>query len=113
MTGKLSEQLSTELDNSDSSKMLDVVIELRQEDAPNTKQSQSRAEKIAALKESFMRDAAPIEQVVQNAGGELKGEAWINRTIRARVPVDAIKNLSEQEQVAKVDVPHAIEIENS
>lgn len=109
MAGKLSEQLSTELDKSDSSKMLDVVIELRQENAPNTKQS--RAEKIAALKESFMRDAAPVEQVVQDAGGELKGEAWINRTIRARVPVDAIKNLAEQEEVAKVDVPHAIEIE--
>lgn len=113
MDAKVSEQLSKELDQSDSSKMLDVIIELHPEDAPTAPQPQSRAEKIAALKEKFVRDAAPIQQVVQNAGGELKGEAWINRTIRARVPIETIKHLSEQEQVAKVDVPHTLELENS
>jgi hypothetical protein len=112
MAGKVTDQLLKELDSSDSSKTLDVVIELRSENEPNTRQSQSRAEKIAAMKESFVRDAAPIEEFVRNAGGELKGEAWINRTLRARVPIDTIKRLSEQEQVVRVDVPHALEPES-
>ena len=109
MGSKVTEQLRKELERSDASEMLDVVIELRPEDEPKTRQPQTRAEKIAALKENFIRDLAPVEQAVRNAGGELTGQAWINRTLRARVPADCVKQLSEHEQVAKVDVPHAIE----
>jgi len=109
MGSKVTEELRKELEKSDTSKMLDVVIELRPESEPGAQQPQTRAEKIAALKENFTRDLAPVEQAVRNAGGELTGQAWINRTVRARVPTDCVKQLSEQEQVAKVDVPHAIE----
>lgn len=106
---KVTEQLRKELERSDASKMLDVVIELRPENEPKTRQPQNRAEKIATLKENFIRDLAPVEQAVRDAGGELTGQAWINRTVRARVPSECLKQLSEQEQVAKLDVPHAIE----
>jgi len=109
MGSKVSEQLRKALEQSEASEMLDVVIELRPENQPTTRQPQTRAEKIAALKENFNRDLAPVEQAVRNAGGELTGQAWINRTVRARVPTDCVKQLSEHEQVAKVDVPHAIE----
>ena len=109
MGSKVTEQLRKELERSDASEMLDVVIELRPEDEPKTRQPQTLAEKIAALKGNFISDLAPVEQAVRNAGGELTGQAWINRTLRARVPADCVKQLSEHEQVAKVDVPHAIE----
>ena len=93
--------------------MLDVVIELRPESEPKAQQPQSRAEKIAALKQTFLRDLAAVEQVVRNAGGELTGQAWINRTVRARVPTDCVQKLAEHEQVARVDVPHALEPDTS
>ena len=109
MGSKVTEELRKELEKAEASEMLDVVIELRPENEPGAKQPQTRAEKIATLKENFIRDLAPVEQAVRNAGGELTGQAWINRTVRARVPTDCVKQLSEQEQVAKVDVPHAIE----
>lgn len=109
MDGKVTEQLLEAIEKSHASEMLDVVIELRPENEPKTQQSQSRAEKIAALKTNFMRDLAPVEEAVRNAGGELTGQAWINRTVRARVPTDCVQKLSEQEQVAKLDVPHTIE----
>jgi len=108
MGSKVTEQLLEALEKSDAAELVDVVIELRPENEPKAQQPQSRAEKIATLKENFMRDLAPIEEAVRNAGGELTGQAWINRTVRARVPTDCVKQLSEQEQVAKVDVPHAI-----
>ena len=108
MGSKVTEQLLEALEKSDASELVDVVIELRPENEPKAQQPQSRAEKIATLKENFMRDLAPIEEAVRNAGGELTGQAWINRTVRARVPTDCVKQLSEQEQIAKVDVPHAI-----
>lgn len=109
MGSKLTEELRKELEKAEASEMLDVVIELRPENEAKTRQPQTRAEKIAILKENFIRDLAPVEQAVRNAGGELTGQAWINRTVRARVPTDCVKQLSEHEQVAKVDVPHAIE----
>ena len=97
------------MEKSDASEMLDVVIELRPESEPKAQQPQSRAEKIAALKQTFLRDLAAVEHAVRNAGGELTGQAWINRTVRARVPTDCVQKLSEHEQVARVDVPHALE----
>ena len=106
---KVSEQLLEKLEKPDAEKMLDVVIELHSEDEPQTKAVQSRSEKIAALKENFLRDVAPVEKAVRSVGGELTGQAWINRTVRARVPIDRVKTLSEQDQIAKVDVPHKIE----
>ena len=108
MDGKVTEQLLKALEKSDASEMLDVIIELRPENEPKAQQPQSRAEKIATLKENFIRDLAPVEEAVRNAGGELTGQAWINRTVRARVPTDFVRQLSEHEQVAKLDVPHAI-----
>jgi hypothetical protein len=106
--GKVTEQLRKELERSEASEMLDVVIELRPENQPKTRQPQNRAEKIATLKENFIRDLAPVEQAVRDSGGELTGHAWINRTVRARVPSECLRQLSEQEEVAKLDVPHAI-----
>jgi len=108
MGSKVTEELLEALQKAEASEMLDVVIELRPENEPGAQQPQSRAEKIAALKENFIRDLAPVEQAVRNAGGELTGQAWINRTVRARVPTDCVKQLSEHEHVAKLDVPHAI-----
>jgi hypothetical protein len=107
--GKVTEQLRKELERSEASDMVDVVIELRAESGPRAQQAQTRAEKIATLKDNFIRDLAPVEQAVRNAGGELTGQAWINRTVRARVPTDCVKQLSEHDQVAKVDLPHALE----
>ena len=109
MGSKVTEQLRRELERSEASDMLDVVIELRPQNEPKTRQPQTRAEKIATLKENFSRDLAPVEEAIRNAGGELTGQAWINRTVRARVPTECVKQLSEHEQVAKLDVPHAIE----
>jgi len=106
--GKVSEQLLERLEKPDAFEMLEVVIELRSPDEAKTKTAQSRAEKIAAMKENFLQAVAPVEEAVRSIGGELTGQAWINRTVRARVPTHGVKKLSEQDQIAKVDVPHAI-----
>jgi hypothetical protein len=52
-----------------------------------------------------------VEEAVRNAGGEVTGHAWINQTVRARVPADRVKELSEHERVAVLDAPHPIEAE--
>jgi hypothetical protein len=109
MVSKLSEQLVEQLRRSDAPDMLDVIIELSSRDEPKATPAQSRSEKITALKETFSRNVAPVEDAVRKAGGELTGHAWINRTVRARVPIKSVEELSEHEHVAKLDVPHALE----
>ena len=74
---KVSEQLLEQLENPDAGKMLDVVIELHSEEGPQTREVQSRSEKIAALKENFLRDVEPVEKAVRSVGGELTGVAVV------------------------------------
>jgi hypothetical protein len=113
MENKVTGQLLEQSQKPEPSSMLDIVIELRPPDESAAKSGQSRSEKIAALKANFTRDLVPIEQAVRSLGGELTGEAWINRTVRARIPSRSLKKLSEQELIAKLDIPHRLEPERS
>jgi hypothetical protein len=112
MSAKISEKLNEKLDATVKSDLLDVIIELY----PHTESAaaahiQSRNEKIAAMKEAFTRNAGPVEEAVRNIGGEVTGHAWINQTVRARVPADRVRELCEHERVAVLDAPHPIEAE--
>lgn len=114
MPVKLSAELSDELEKIDSSELLDVILELRSDSRPETAQGvNSRREKVAALKEAFERNLAPVEEVVRKAGGEIMGSAWINQTVRARVPAKNVKELSEHDKIIAVDIPHALTPDSS
>lgn len=105
----LSEKLAEELEKRESSDLLDVILELRpRADSNKTQEVGSRSEKIAALKEAFNHDVAPVEEVVRRVGGEVTGRAWINQTLRARVPAERLKELAEHEKIAAVDLPHPL-----
>lgn len=95
--------LASDEDRSDDS--LDVVLELQQAGAQSTG---SRAEKIAHQKANFKNVAEPVKAMVVQSGGTVEGEAWINCTIKARVPAKALKRLREIDGVLKIDVPHTI-----
>ena len=53
--------------------------------------------------------AEPVEKQILSAGGEITGAAWINRTLRARVPARSIRKLCKESTVTAVDVPRAVE----
>jgi len=112
MSTKISEKLTQKLVNTGASDLLDVIIELHPHaESAVASHVQSRSEKIAALKEAYTRNVAPVEEAVRKAGGEVTGHAWINQTVRARVPADRVKELSEHDRVAVLDTPHPIEAE--
>lgn len=112
MPTKISEKLTERLEGTDASDLLDVIIELRpQAESAAATDALPRSEKIAALKDAYTRNVAPVEDAVRKAGGEVTGHAWINQTVRARVPADRVRELSEHERVAVLDAPHPIEAE--
>lgn len=114
MSTKISEKLTETLEKTDASDLLDVIIELHHQAesaSASSTRSLSRNEKIEAMKNAFTRNVAPVEEAVRKVGGEVTGHAWINQTVRARIPADRVRELSEHEHVAVLDAPHPIEAE--
>jgi hypothetical protein len=87
---------------------VEVVLEL---EPPGAVAEGSRAERIAQQKASFRALAEPVKALVVEAGGSVEAEAWINCTIKARVPAGAIQRLQEIAGVATIDLPHRLEPE--
>jgi hypothetical protein len=95
--------LAAELEAVESSNLLDVVVELNGD--------LEQAADVASAKAAFERAALPVSAVIAGSGGEVLEGAWINHTLRARVPASAIADVAGAEGVSVVDVPHAIEAE--
>jgi hypothetical protein len=106
---KLNPDLATRLAQADAHDVLDVVLELDPQSEPPAAAPQSRSEQIALRKETFSHDVVPVEEAIHEAGGEVLGRAWINQTVRARVPAQGVEQLSELEKVAALDVPRRLE----
>ena len=121
MADKLKSTLAAQLKKVSASDLVDVVLELHPhadlppESGATTRAAraapQSRAEKIAAKKSAFDRSVAGVEEAVRKAGGEITGRAWINQTVRARVPAAAVEQLCRHERVAAVDAPGRLSAE--
>jgi hypothetical protein len=108
MSAKLSEQLSEVLQSKQASDLIDVIIEFHRTEKLEPATPQTRNERIAHLKEVFNRRIVPLEEIIKTIGGEITGQAWINQTVRVRVPADKVSLLSNYDEVAKLDVPHPL-----
>ncbi len=111
-TTKVTADLATQLKQNGLG-VVDLILELRPPtDAPDVR-SHTRSERIATLKEAFARHVAPVEDAIQKAGGNVTGCAWINHTVRARVPSRCVAQLAELEEVKVLDIPHPLQTDGS
>jgi hypothetical protein len=111
MAGRMRSNLAEQLKKVDPSDLLEIILELYPPAEPasmRTMEMQSRSEKIAAKKEAFSRNVATVEDAIRKVGGEITGLAWINQTVRARVPAQGVKELSQHEKVVAIDIPHLV-----
>lgn len=113
MQTKLTPDLSRQLARTKESEMLDIIIEVRQSDCSLNEslknEKLSRQEQILVRQKNFDNQSAPIEDVVQQVGGEIVGRVWINQTLKARVPAKSVKKISEHRNISILDLPHLIE----
>jgi hypothetical protein len=84
---------------------LDVIVELNSEPPATTG---TREEQIAKRKAAFDADADDVKDVIQRLGGEVLDAAWINQTIRGRVPKRSLARLARHKRVAAIDAPAPI-----
>lgn len=104
----LAASLSSEIE------MIDVVVELDHKSIDNLKRLdlyKSRNEQIASRKESFARTSSPVEDVISEVGGEVIAKAWLNYTLRAKLPAKGLQRISELDEVDALDSPQEIQAE--
>ncbi len=105
---KLSPRLAEHIESVDKGSVVDVVVELNTLDVPN---SGSRQERVASLREGFERELVPVAETVVAAGGQVVETAWINQTMRSRIPAGQVSRLAEEETVSYIDLPEILEAE--
>jgi hypothetical protein len=107
--GKVTPALASRLEAAGDDGLLEIVVELENPPAPKSVGRADRRAAMEAMKEDFRAAADPVEQAIQAAGGEVTGKAWLNHTLRARVPAKSVRGLVEHASVAAVDVPKPLE----
>ena len=107
MAEKISSELLKSIQGVGSGDYINVILELEAAQA-HTATQDSRAERIAALKQSFGQTLDVVSDVVSSIGGEITQTAWLNRTARARIPADKINVLAEHPKILGIDVAHSL-----
>lgn len=112
---KLTTKLAEHIEKTGVGDMLEIIVELdpkRGQKIISGSGEISRQDRIAKLQEDFAEQSATVVAKIAEAGGEILGQAWINKTLKVRVPVESIDLISDDEEVAAVDLPKEIGAES-
>jgi hypothetical protein len=112
---KWTDKLAEHVEKTGVGDMLEIIVELdpsRGQEIISGSGEMSRQDRIAKLQEDFADQAAAVTSKIVEAGGEILGEAWINKTLKVRVPVESIGGISDDDEVTAVDLPEKIEAES-
>ncbi len=105
---KLSATLADRLDHADAADLVEVVVELQAAPPAGTGDGMPRAARIAAARDAFGVASYPVERAIQSAGGEVVDAAWINQTVRAKLPASAVASLVKLHEVRLLDLPRTL-----
>jgi hypothetical protein len=102
---KLTKELRQRLEQVPHDSLVEVIVEIIGGESAPARAGASRADLIATRRQQFLETVAPVERRVHNMGGEVLGHAWVNQTLRVRVPAGTVDQLTESDCVASVDAP--------
>lgn len=109
LTDKLAEHIEKTADD-----MLEIIVELdpaRGDEIVSQSGEMSRQDRITKLREDFADQAAAVASAIEKAGGEILDQAWINKTLKVRVPVKNIGDITGEKEVTAVDLPETVQLE--
>jgi hypothetical protein len=104
---KFSSQLEDRLQNSKPGDVLDVILEVADEPELAALPA-SKPERYEAAQEQFETRNQSVTKLVEDAGGEVLGQNWLNSAVKVRIPVDTIQRLLASDQINLIDIPHRI-----
>ena len=104
---KVSPSLAISLNRAKATDDLELIVEI-ESDEPEIDKSLSRQQKFQIRESNFIQDASAVTRAIQEQGGEVVGHAWINQTLRVRMPAKAVELLSKLKQVTALDIAKSI-----
>jgi hypothetical protein len=96
---KITPALGSRMRQDDADPLLDVIVELAPDAADGS---------MPEAREAFEKAVEPVSSTIRQYGGEVTGGAWLNRTLRAKLPAASVHALTGLHEVAALDVPHRV-----
>jgi hypothetical protein len=113
-TAKVSARLLAEVASKAPGEHVDLIIELAPPDVSAVTGSSraERGEAIAAMKRTFESKVASVSERLSAVGGEVVDSAWINSTVRGRIPAGRVREIADDDEVEGLDLPAQLEPEH-
>jgi hypothetical protein len=106
---KISAPLAATIDTAEPDEEVVVIVAMVPGEARARSADEPRQQQIAGRRAEFEKQASPIEQTISSIGGEVLDRAWINNTMKARVPASAVQKLVDLDGVETVDLEHRLQ----
>src|SRR2546421_459237 len=81
---KVTPELETRLAAAAPGQELDLVLEMTG-DVPTAPSGTATTEYVDSMRQSFHADLASVHRLVEDIGGAVMGENWLNRVVKVRV----------------------------
>jgi hypothetical protein len=109
---KITAPLNEFLSNGQPKGKVEVIIELTPIDTTAMRDSDTpRNAKIASIQDAFQKELQPVREAILSAGGDVMDAAWINSTVKARIPAANIYTLANLDAVTAIDLPRNLTAE--
>lgn len=103
---KLSDRVTERLGSADESSPIEVIVELHPIEVPP---AGSREQRIAAAKAGFERELQDVAEKIEEVGGQVIEAAWLNQTVRSRIPAAGLSQVAETDAVTAIDLPQPLQ----
>lgn len=105
---KISAGLKDYLQQNRNQAHVEVVLELTPLPDDTGAQYATRSAKMASYQQAFAQSLEPVKDLILRQGGDVLDAAWLNQTVKVKLPVDSLSQLAQLSQVTAIDLPHPL-----
>lgn len=78
---------------------------------PALSEKLKRERRMAEYRRTVEETLAPVAIRIRDLGGDVVAQAWINGTLRAKLPVESVGPLTDEPTVETIELPTKLEAE--
>lgn len=108
-TEKILGALNERLSRSAGAGAVEAIIQVT---VPASTETLKRERKIPEYRQAVEEALRPVAILVRDLGGDVLDEAWINATLRVKLPVESFGPLTDDAAVTRVDLPSRLKPES-